>query len=324
MNRFEALVKLNMLPEMGSIRLKRLLEFFEKPENILAVSLDELARIPGIGRQTASRIVALRDTNLTREFSLAKKHGVDILTWDDVVYPRNLHYIPDPPFVLYCKGNILNEDSRALAIVGSRRASFYGLRHAEQFAAALSAQGFTVISGMARGVDTYAHKGALLNRGRTIAVMGSGFARMYPAENKELAEQIVQQGAVLSEFPMETAPLRQNFPRRNRIISGLSLGVVVIEAARNSGALITADCALEQGKEVFALPGKVDCETSCGAHDLIKQGAKLITCSEDILEEFSLQAVPVKPRQEVAQAISESSQELFGGGGKGRCGGHFF
>jgi DNA processing protein len=162
---------------------------------------------------------------------------------------------------------------------------------AERFAADLAGRGFTIVSGMARGIDTYAHKGALKNGGRTIAVMGSGFHNIYPQENKGLAEEIAGCGAVISEFPMDTKPLKQNFPQRNRVISGLSLGVLVVEAARNSGALITADFALEQGREVFALPGKIDSNTSFGTNRLIKQGAKLVSDTEDILEEFNFVAV---------------------------------
>jgi DNA processing protein len=171
--------------------------------------------------------------------------------------------------------------------VGSRRASYYGLSNAERFAGELAACGFTIVSGMARGIDTYAHRGALKSGGRTIAVMGSGFNHIYPEENQELCEEISQQGVVISEFPIDIQPAKQNFPRRNRIISGLSLGVLVAEAAKNSGALITSDFALEQGRDVFALPGKIDSPHYFGTNGLIKQGAKLVSSVEDILEEFS-------------------------------------
>ncbi len=190
--------------------------------------------------------------------------------------------------MVYLKGELIAEDNSSIAIVGSRRASFYGLSNAEKFASDLSACGFTIVSGMARGIDTYAHRGALKAGGRTIAVLGSGFNHIYPEENKELSEEISRCGAVISEFPIDTKPTRQNFPRRNRIISGLSLGVLVAEAARNSGALITVGFALEQGREVFALPGKVDSPTSFGTNELIKQGAKLVSSIGDILEELPL------------------------------------
>lgn len=201
-------------------------------------------------------------------------------------YPTNLRYIYDPPLVLYVKGEIIPEDNVAIAIVGSRRATYYGLQNATKLAYELAVKGITIISGLARGVDSAAHRGALEAKGRTIAVLGSGLNIIYPRENERLAQDIAQNGAVISEFALDTPPYRGNFPRRNRIISGLSLGVVVIEAARKSGALITVNCALEQGREVFALPGKIDSFTSRGTHDLIKHGAKLVESSEDIIEEL--------------------------------------
>jgi DNA processing protein len=249
MTDFEALVSLNMVSDIGSIRLKKLLEYFGRPENILKASAERLTAVSGIGEKIARNIVSFKNKDLDRELKSAEKLGLRILTPDDAAYPENLRNITDPPIVLYVKGELKEQDKLSLAIVGSRRASFYGLSSAEKFAAALSACGFTVVSGMARGVDSYAHKGALKAGGRTIAVMGSGFRHIYPPENKKLAEEIAQKGAVVSEFPVDMKPLRENFPRRNRVISGLTLGTLVAEAAINSGALITADFALEQGRE---------------------------------------------------------------------------
>ena len=286
MTRFEALVSLNMSLDVGSLRLNKLLEFFGEPENILTAPCEKLMAVAGIGEKIASNIRSFKKEDLDRELSLAKKSGLRIITLEDKDYPENLKNIPDPPLVLYIKGELKEEDKFAIAIVGSRRASFYGLSIAEKFAFELAERGFTVISGMARGIDTYAHRGALKAEGRTIAIMGSGFEYIYPRENERLAKEIFQAGAVISEFPIQTLPLKQNFPRRNRVISGLSLGVLVVEAAKNSGALITADFALEQGREVFALPGKIDSSTSFGTNELIKQGAKLVSCADDILEEF--------------------------------------
>ncbi|MFA5145391.1 MAG: DNA-processing protein DprA [Candidatus Omnitrophota bacterium] len=286
MNRLEALIGLNLVSDIGSIRLNKLLEFFHKPENILKASPEELTAVSGIGEKTAHKIRSLKKEELDKEFSLAKKHGLKILTLDDSGYPENLKNIPDPPIVLYVKGELKAEDKFSIGIVGSRRASFYGLDNARKFALDLADKGLTIVSGMARGIDTYAHRGALKAGGRTIAVLGSGFNNIYPQENKGLAEEISGSGAVISEFPINMLPLRQNFPRRNRLISGISLGILVAEAARNSGALITADFALEQGREVFALPGKVDSSTSYGTNELIKQGAKLVSCLDDILEEL--------------------------------------
>lgn len=288
MTRLEALVSLNMVLDIGSIRLKKLLQFFGKPENILKAPKEKIMAISGIGEKIAEKICSLKNEDLDKEFALANKHSLKIMTYEDKDYPENLKNIPDPAIVLYIKGQLKEQDKFSIAIVGSRRASFYGLSCAEKFAGDLSNHGFTIVSGMATGIDTYAHKGALKKNGRTIAVMGSGFNHIYPNQNKELVEEISQNGAVISEFPIDTRPFRQNFPQRNRVISGLSLGVLVVEAARNSGALITTDFALEQGREVFALPGKVDSNTSFGTNELIKQGAKLVSCIDDILEEFNL------------------------------------
>lgn len=292
MTQLEALVSLNLVTDIGSIRLHKLLEFFEKPENIFKAPLEKLMAVSGIGEKIADRVRSLKKEDLDKELALVKKYGLKIFTQEDKEYPENLKNIPDPPIVLYVKGRLQEEDKFSIAIVGSRRASFYGLDNARKFAGDLAAKGFTVISGMARGIDTYAHRGALKQAGRTLAVMGSGFNHIYPKENKGLAEEIAQNGAVISEFPIDTEPLKQNFPRRNRVISGLSLGVLVAEAAQNSGALITADFALEQGREVFALPGKVDSRNSFGTNGLIKQGAKLVSCVDDIIEEFNLEVNP--------------------------------
>ncbi|MFC1674484.1 DNA-processing protein DprA [Candidatus Omnitrophota bacterium] len=287
MTRLEALVGLNLVGEIGGIRLNKLLRYCGGHEDILKSPCAKLAGIFGIGERIAQKIRSIKLQDIDREFSLAGELGLKIVTLEDAVYPQNLKEIPDPPIVLYVLGQLQKDDSDSLAIVGSRRASFYGLSCAEKFAGDLSAYGITVVSGMARGIDTSAHKGALKAGGRTIAVIGSGFKHIYPPENKGLAGQIAGSGAVISEFPMDARPLPQNFPRRNRIISGLSKGVLVVEAARNSGALITADFALEQGRDVFALPGKVDSGTSLGTNGLIQQGAKLVSCVEDIVEEFA-------------------------------------
>ena len=212
-----------------------------------------------------------------------------MMTFQDNHYPENLKAIPDAPVLLYIKGEIKKENNLAIAMVGSRRASFYGLSIAEKLAGQLSELGITIISGMAKGIDAIAHKGALKAKGSTIAVLGNGLSKVYPPENKKLFDEIINSGAVISEFPMTTPPAAYNFPRRNRIISGLSLGVVVVEASNKSGALITSRFALEQGREVFAVPGKVDSPNSQGVHNLIKQGAKLVSNVEDILEEISPQ-----------------------------------
>ena len=223
------------------------------------------------------------------EQGLAAQAGCAVLTPADAGYPAPLREIYDPPAVIYMKGRWSEADDRiAVAIVGSRHCSHYGERTAGHLAYELALRGVTVVSGMARGIDAAAHWGALKAAGRTLAVLGNGLSSIYPPEHRELAEAIAQHGAVISEYPMRMKPLGHNFPRRNRLISGLSLGVVVVEAAAKSGALITADQALEQGREVFAVPGNIGSLTSEGTHHLLKQGAKLVTSVEDILEELRL------------------------------------
>lgn len=286
MNNFEALVSLNLIPQIGSVRLMELLEHFGEPQKIFKSCFRDLRLI--LSQRLAENIVSFDSKCLENDLALARKLGVNIVTCFDPEYPQMLKEIPGKPIVLYVLGSITAQDNSAIGIVGSRRASFYGLSNAEKFAVELSAHGITIVSGMARGVDTYAHRGALKAKGRTIAVMGSGFNQIYPAENADLSREIASSGAVISEFSMDTKPLPGNFPRRNRLISGLSLGVLITEAAKNSGALITADFALEQGREVFALPGRIDALGSMGANALLKQGAKLVTCCDDILEELNL------------------------------------
>ncbi|MEW5758600.1 MAG: DNA-processing protein DprA [Candidatus Omnitrophota bacterium] len=222
-----------------------------------------------------------------KELELAAKHKIKIISISDAGYPEILKKIFDPPKALYVKGELREEDNLSIAIVGSRLASSYGLIQAEKFGFDLANLGITVVSGLARGIDTKAHLGALKANGRTIAVLGSGLLSVYPPENKGLVEKISQNGAVISEYPLDMGPRRENFPKRNRIVTGLSLGVVVVEAAKNSGALISARCALEQGREVFSLPGKLDSDNSFGTNELIKDGAKLTTSVNDILEEIA-------------------------------------
>ncbi len=292
MTKLEALVALN-IAGIGSIKLNRLLEFFGSPQNIFDAPVEKLLQVYEIGENLASRIHSLKNETLENEFKAAKKLGLKIITFEDADYPENLKNIPGLPIVLYIKGSLTPQDNLAIGIVGSRQATFYGLSAAEKFSAELAVAGFTIVSGMARGIDTAAHRGALKAGGRTIAVIGSGFNNIYPPENKEFSEEISRSGAVISEFPVNDKPLKENFPRRNRVISGLSLGLLVVEAAKNSGALITADFALEQGREVFALPGKIDSHSSFGTNALIKQGAKLVTGIQDILEEFDFSEAPL-------------------------------
>lgn len=230
---------------------------------------------------------------------------------DDKEYPKNLRNIYNPPKILYVNGTLLEADEMAVALVGSRRASVYGLEMCEKLAYELAIRGVTVVSGMARGIDSAAHKGALKAKGRTIAVLGSGHGNIYPPENKKLYHEITKSGAVVTEFENDAAPLPKNFPKRNRIISGLSLGVVVVEAARNSGALITAGFAAEQGRTVFAVPGKISSITSAGTNELIKDGARLVQSVDDILEELSLSEIkPLSRAQkdEIKEKIAKKTE----------------
>ena len=286
----ERLIRLNLIPDAGSARLRRALDAFGGLDRLWAASVSELQQAAGLSRPFAERLAAARqdDARFERELALAERCGVAILTLADAAYPARLRTIPDPPLALYVRGALAAADEAAVAVVGARRASLYGLQCADRLSQDLALRGLTVVSGLAVGIDGAAHRGALRAGGRTLAVLGSGLARVYPPAHERLAEEVAGRGAVLSEYPLEAEPFPGHFPQRNRIISGLSLGVVVVEASARSGALITADCALEQGREVFAVPGPMTSVTSEGTHRLLKQGARLVTSVEDILEELRL------------------------------------
>ena len=240
-------------------------------------------KVPGLGDKLA---LVRRSAAFVLECERLEANWAKLVTLSEAAYPELLRWLPDPPPVLYMRGEMLPQDGVAIAVVGSRRPSRYGRMMAERFGAELAGQGFTVVSGMARGVDGLAHQGALQAGGRTVAVLGCGVNRVYPPEHRRLYESICGQGAVVSEFGFDTKPDRWNFPRRNRIISGLTLGVVVVEASERSGTLHTAQHAIEQGREVFAVPGRIDVESSRGTHRLIQGGAKLVTGVGDILDEL--------------------------------------
>lgn len=287
MTETDALLILNAVGATNR-QCQQLLEHFGSARNILARCPADPAVPPFISPKLIRKIYDFpKDKFLKSEYNLISQHGIKIVCRGDPGYPSRLSEIPDAPLVLYILGKVAALDSASIAVVGSRQASVYGLSIAERFAGQFSEWGLTVTSGLARGIDSAAHRGSLKARGSTVAVLGSGLANMYPPENEGLARQISAAGALVSEFPMEMPPLAYNFPRRNRIISGLALGVLVIEANSRSGALITADFALEQGREVFAVPGKIDQPGSHGVHQLIKQGAKLVMCAEDVLEELN-------------------------------------
>lgn len=268
-------------------QLHALVRKFGSPGSVLKATPEAISSTLRIENERATGVIEeTRGVNVDREIEEAQRRGVRIITVDDSTYPERLKTIFDPPPVLYILGQSLPVDERLIAIVGSRRATLYGRLMANSLARDLARYGAAVVSGMARGIDTFAHRGTLEGGGRTIAVLGSGLDVVYPRENASLMKEIATTGTVISEFPLGTKPLKQNFPRRNRIIAGLSMGVLVVEAAAKSGALITADYALENGRDVFAVPGRADGRYSQGTNNLIKQGAKMVTDVRDILEEF--------------------------------------
>ena len=331
MTEIDALITLNAVPGAGNANIRKLLEYYGSATKALSLTENDLAADQVVSAKLAAAIARFpKEQFLAKERALIAEHGVRVLTSNDEEYPASLRAIADSPIVLYVKGRLPENLSLSLAVVGSRGASLYGNSIAEQWSARLAEVGFTIVSGMARGIDTAAHTGALKAHGRTVAVLGCGFTHIYPPENKKLSDRIAVHGAIVSEFAMETLPMPYNFPRRNRIISGLSLGVVVVEAAAKSGALITADFALEQGREVYAVPGKVDSPTSKGVHGLIKQGAKLVSCVEDILEDIHPQLLqeahgnvvptgttgtpgtPTIKEPVVVESLSVSEQRVYG------------
>jgi DNA processing protein len=302
---------LNRIDGLGKVCYARLIEKFGSPENVFQADLEGLQSIEGIRKNTALAIVKFKKAEkIDRELDELERQKVEVLTFNDSLYPFLLAKIHDPPPYLYYKGSPSLQDVRSLAVVGSRLASPYGIKMTERLAWGLSQKGLTIVSGMARGIDTAAHQGALMGQGRTVAVLGSGLDVVYPPENQKLYDRIVEQGMVCSEFPLGTLPERQNFPIRNRIISGLSLGVVIVEATQRSGSLITARLALEQGREVFAVPGSVDSFKSSGTHSLIKQGAKLVEHAQDILEELHWEEPPQKVEPGPTMDVIQKSPSL--------------
>ncbi len=290
MNSTEACIALNMVAGMGPVRLRKLLEVFETPERILAAKRSELRTVDGIGNEVAEQIANWESTvDLPAELERVRDFGAEVITAQSPGYPRQLREIHAPPIVLYVWGELTERDQHAIAVIGSRRTSHYGAECAKKLSYQLAYSGLTVISGLARGIDTAAHQGALAAKGRTIAVIGSGLTKLYPPENAALADKIRSgNGAVISEFSMVVEPDRQTFPMRNRIISGWSHGILVVEAGLNSGALITASQAIEQGRSVYAVPGHINAPTAHGSNRLIQQGAKLVMDAGDILDDLQI------------------------------------
>ena len=308
---------LRRIKGLGCVGCKKLTAYFADPVKIFSASRHELEQIEDLRAEAVDGILRFNEwAEVDGEIGRARAAGIALVGFNDEKYPARLRAIADPPPLLYVKGELTGADDKAVAIVGSRSASDYGRRVARDLARGLASLGFTVVSGMARGIDGMAHETALNSGGRTIAVLGSGVERAYPPEHDKLYQRISETGAVVSELPLGTKPLAFNFPARNRLISGLSLGVVVVEATEKSGSLITASLAVEQGREVFAVPGEVGASRSRGAHRLIRQGAKLVESVDDILEEIAPQLLSVSGASQAAplalpQNASAEARQIF-------------
>ena len=313
-------IALSMVEGVGYVSAKKLLAEFKSPENLFKAGRSELGRIKKIFERGSESIIeaisSFSDWILVEEeIKAIEKLGFHILKLGDPSYPEGLFNIYNPPLILYVKGEILPQDSLSVAIVGTRIPDRYGRTVTQRLSGELAARGITIVSGMARGIDSIAQEEALKRGGRTIAVLGSGLDVIYPPENDKLYEEIAHSGAVISEFPLGTGPLGQNFPRRNRVISGLSLGVIVVQASQKSGSLITASFALDQNKEVFAVPGEAGKKLSFGPNWLIKKGAKLVEKAEDVITELGLalgESADVAPdRQSVLDSLTEHEKKVY-------------
>jgi DNA processing protein len=299
----------NKVSGIGAARLRALLDYFGDLEIAWRAHTHDLKQA-GLDRRSIANLVQARERlDLEAEVERVQKAGIQLLTWNDTNYPPNLHQIYNAPPVLYVRGQLKDQDEWAVAIVGTRRASVYGKEAARMFGAGLARAGVTIVSGLARGIDTVAHQSCLDAGGRTLAVLGSGVDVIYPAGNARLAAQIMEQGALISEYALGTRPEAKNFPPRNRIISGLTLGTVVVEADLSSGARITADFAAEQGRDVFAVPGSIFARGSRGTNDLIQQGAKMVCKVNDVLEELNL--TMVSEQAQARAVIPENETEAL-------------
>lgn len=314
-------LRLHLVPGVGPRTTQSLLEAFGSAANVLKANEAQLLAIDGIGPKLARALRAARDSDEPgRELARCRNLSVRLFARGAPDYPHLLSAIPDAPAVLYCRGELLPQDEIAVAIVGSRQCTYYGISQAERLAAGLARAGVTVVSGLARGIDAAAHRAALAEGGRTLAVTATGLETVYPPEHETLAAEVAAEGAVLTEFRLDQKPLAGLFPQRNRVISGLSLGVIIVEAGRKSGALHTARHAMEQNREVFAVPGRIDNAASDGCHDLIRDGATLIRGVDDVLEQLgpllrpvSLPTNPVQPNGSSARtngAKPEPKREL--------------
>jgi DNA processing protein len=317
MNATEACIALNMLPTVGPVRLRKLLEVFREPQQVLVAKRTELRKVEGIGNEVADQISTWEsNVDLAAELKRVGDFGATVITQESPSYPRSLREIHAPPIVLYVWGELQERDHHAIGVIGARRTTHYGMESAKKLSYQLAYAGLTIISGLARGIDTAAHQGALAAKGRTVAVIGAGLAKLYPPENAVLAERIRSgNGAIVSEFSMAVEPDRQTFPMRNRIISGWSHGILVVEAGLNSGALITSAQALEQGRSVYAVPGHINAPSAMGSNRLIQQGAKLVMDASDILDDLQILLPDTKPSPEAAARplppLSEEERRVY-------------
>ncbi|MCA9409952.1 MAG: DNA-processing protein DprA [Candidatus Omnitrophica bacterium] len=310
-------LKIALTPGVGPANFFQLIQAFGTPDKILGASEREIQSVPRLKPDVIRDLIQTqeggRDAEAKKEADRIEKLGISILTLKDSLYPKRLAHIPTPPPLLFYRGRIEEQDNHHFAIVGTRRCDSYGLRQTRTFAAELASAGLIVVSGLALGIDTAAHRGALTAEGKTWAFLPGGFGKIYPPENLSLAEEIAETGALISERPLDAQPLRTSFPARNRLVSGVSAGVLVVQAPAKSGALITARLAMEQGRDVFALPGRIDEPSSRGPHRLIQDGAKLALSSEEILNELNLEldgvpAIVRRPRTQRPGLTRDSSQ----------------
>ncbi len=310
MTEHQALIALNLTTNMGAVTARRLIEAFGSAVASLNATEAELRRVPGIGTTRAAQFKTGFDkADWHGEEQRAAGLGVRLITWDDADYPELLRKIYDPPLVLYLCGDVAALHGTGVAVIGTRNPTRYGCDSAHRFGYQLAGAGYVVISGLARGIDTAAHRGALDAQGRTVAILGGALDCLYPVENRDLAAQMARAGgAVVSEYPFGRQPDRQTFPMRNRIVSGLAAGVLVVEASLQSGTLITVDQALEQGRTVMAMPGRIDSTASMGCHRLIRQGARLVTNVDDIAEELQV-LIAIPPDSSPGRTAKTSPQK---------------
>jgi len=310
-----SLLTLFSVPGVGPNRFRALIGRFGSPEEVLRAPMSQLMSVEGIDRKIAENIKLKRDNKFVEnQLALLSKTRTRVITFWDEEYPANLRKIYDPPALLFLRGKLVEADNYSVAIVGTRSPSNYGRLVTERISGELAKRGITVVSGMARGIDTVAHWGTLKMGGRTVAVLGSGVDIIYPSENRKLAQEIESKGCLISEFPMGTQPDAGNFPRRNRIISGMTLGTLVVEAGDKSGALITAEMALEQNREVFAIPGNINSAKSKGTNRLIQEGAKLVQSVEDILSELEPKLkgyLKPEPREEIKIELTPQERRIL-------------